>query len=183
MKIYTRKGDKGHTSLAGGHKLDKDDIIIEVLGTLDELNSNIGLIINLYGKDDNLKVRLNEIQNVIFDIGTMVASIKNSKTKYEFKDNIVDELESSIDEMDNTLPKLTNFILPGGNMTSCYCHLARSVCRRCERLIVKLNKVYEMDPIILQYINRLSDYFFVLARYCNDGTETIYKCTLNKTNV
>ena len=166
MKIYTKKGDKGHTSLMDGEIVNKHNLSVDAYGTIDELNSFIGLLKD-YLEDDKLKAVLNNIQLKLFSIGSILATGKNQdimeKVKIEKKD--VKYIEFHIDSMNNELPELKNFIIPGGHKISSYSHVCRSICRRAERRISELNNEQSVDPNILSYINRLSDFFFVLSRY------------------
>jgi len=183
MKIYTKTGDKGTTSLYGGTRVPKHNLRIEAYGTADELNSYIGLIRDQ--KVDNRSSKtLIKIQNEIFTLGAMLATppdkekLKSGKERLNIhkisKDDIL-FLEKEIDHMDQSLPQMTNFILPGGHQTVSFCHIARCVCRRTERLVVNLHEQEPIDELILTYLNRLSDYLFVLARKLtidNQATET-----------
>ena len=166
MKIYTKKGDSGHTSLIDGQIVNKHNLSVDAYGTVDELNSFIGLLKD-YIKDETIKDILNNIQPKLFSIGSILASGKNQnmleKVKIEKKD--VKYIEFHIDSMNNELPELKNFIIPGGHKISSYSHVCRSICRRAERRISELNNEQSVDPNILSYINRLSDFFFVLSRY------------------
>ena len=166
MKIYTKKGDSGHTSLIDGQIVNKHNLSVDAYGTVDELNSFLGLLKD-YIKDETIKDILNNIQPKLFSIGSILASGKNQnmleKVKIEKKD--VKYIESHIDSMNNELPELKNFIIPGGHKISSYSHVCRSICRRAERRISELNNEQSVDPNILSYINRLSDFFFVLSRY------------------
>lgn len=166
MKIYTKTGDKGMTSLIGGTRVPKHHIRIESYGTVDELNSYIGMIRDLTNHDNHLNFILNEIQDRLFTIGSnLAADPEKSKMKLpDLHENDVELLEKEIDKMNHTLPELKSFILPGGHTTSSWCHLARCVCRRCERLVTQLSEQSEVHPLIIIYLNRLSDYLFVLAR-------------------
>lgn len=164
-KIYTKGGDKGETSLLGGTRVPKYHERIEAYGTLDELNSYIGLIrdqdINEHYKDI-----LFDIQNNIFLAESYLAADKEEHTK-QLPDLTIDDivlLETEIDKMNEEIPPLTSFILPGGHTVVSYCHIARTICRRAERLVIKLENQYKIEPFIIQYLNRLSDYLFVLAR-------------------
>jgi len=183
MKIYTKTGDQGTTSLYGGTRVPKHNLRIEAYGTTDELNSYIGLIRDQ--KIDNRSSKtLLKIQNEIFTLGAMLATppdkekLKSRKERLNIhkisKDDIL-FLEKEIDHMDQSLPQITNFILPGGHQTVSFCHIARCVCRRTERLVVNLHEQQPIDVLILTYLNRLSDYLFVLARKLtidNQATET-----------
>lgn len=165
MKIYTKTGDKGFTSLIGGTRVPKHHIRIESYGTIDELNSYIGLIgdqnITLEDKDI-----LKEIQDRLFTIGSSLAS-DPEKSKMKIPDLNLEDielLEKEMDKMNLKLPELRHFILPGGNTTSSFCHLARCVCRRAERNVVHLAEESVVDEKIIIYLNRLSDYLFTLSR-------------------
>ena len=166
MKIYTKKGDSGQTSLIDGQIVNKHNLSVDAYGTIDELNSFLGLLKD-YIKDETIKDILNNIQPKLFSIGSILASGKNQnmleKVKIEKKD--VKYIEFHIDSMNNELPELKNFIIPGGHKISSYSHVCRSICRRAERRISELNNEQSVDPNILSYINRLSDFFFVLSRY------------------
>ena len=172
MKIYTRTGDKGTTALFGGNRVPKHHLRIESYGTVDELNSFIGIIKD-QEIDLNLKKDLLKIQNDLFTIGAMLATprekevLKNGKNRLnipKINESSVDFLEKKIDVMDEELPTMTHFILPGGHQTVSFCHIARCVCRRSERLVVALNDSEVIHDDLLIYLNRLSDYLFVLAR-------------------
>ena len=166
MKIYTRKGDSGQTSLIDGDMVNKHNLSVDAYGTIDELNSFLGLLKD-YIKDDKIKEILNNIQIKLFSIGSILASGKNQniseKVKIEKKD--VEYIEHEIDRLNENLPELKNFIIPGGHKISSYSHVCRSICRRAERKISELNNKSSIDSNILAYINRLSDFFFVLSRF------------------
>lgn len=172
MKIYTKTGDKGTTSLFGGTRVPKYHIRIEAYGTVDELNSYIGLI-NSQNIDKNTSASLLKIQNELFTLGAMLATPPNKTTLKSGKERLnipkIDDgsiqfLEKEIDKMNEDLPAMTHFVLPGGHTTVSYCHIARCICRRAERICVQLNDETAIDSQILMYLNRLSDYLFVLAR-------------------
>jgi cob(I)alamin adenosyltransferase len=165
MKIYTKTGDKGTTSLIGGTRVPKYHEKIEAYGTVDELNSFTGLIRDK-DIDEHSKEVLFEIQNVLFVLGGLLAKDDSKETKDlpGLKESDVAFLESEIDEMNKHLPSLKSFVLPGGHPTVSLCHIARTVCRRAERLVIKLSLDYDVNPLEIKYLNRLSDYFFVLAR-------------------
>lgn len=166
MKIYTKNGDQGETSLASGEKIKKSDALIEALGSLDELNAHLGVLQSVLENED-LAVEIEGIQNKIFFIGSYLAA-KGSKADYKLDSQDVIFLEKRIDSLQAELEPLRNFILPGGSPEAAYCHLARSVCRRAERSIANISSAFEgFDKNILAYINRLSDYLFVLARFLN----------------
>ncbi|ATL49680.1 ATP:cob(I)alamin adenosyltransferase [Chitinophaga caeni] len=168
MKIYTKTGDKGKTSLIGGTKVPKSHIRIESYGTVDELNSYIGLV-NDYIADPPGQAMLREIQDRLFTVGAALACDPEKETKMsipDLHDSDISLLEQEIDRMNDVLPAMKFFILPGGHVAVSTCHIARCVCRRAERLCVQMHEE-EMfvEPKVLQYLNRLSDYLFVLARY------------------
>lgn len=171
MKIYTKTGDKGLTSLIGGTRVAKHHIRIESYGTVDELNSHIGLIA-CQEIDQRHKVILKEIQDRLFTIGSsLAADPERSKMKIpDLLDEDITLLETEIDQMNEVLPELRHFILPGGNTLVSYCHLARCVCRRAERLTVALAETSFVDTKVTVYLNRLSDYLFVLGRKLGSDT-------------
>ena len=165
FKIYTKTGDKGKTSLIGGTRVPKHHIRIESYGTVDELNSFIGLL-NDQNIDKDVREFLMEIQDRLFTIGSSLASDPD-KSKMKIPDLLekdVNALEIRIDEMQNELPVMKSFILPGGHTIVSYCHIARCVCRRAERNISHLSESEEVNELVLIYLNRLSDYLFVLSR-------------------
>jgi cob(I)alamin adenosyltransferase len=166
FKIYTKTGDKGETSLIGGTRVPKHHIRIESYGTIDELNSFIGLIKD-QEIDEASRSILNEIQDRLFTIGSSLASDpEKSKMKIpDLKPEDITLLESQMDTMDKELPEMRSFILPGGHTTVSYCHIARCVCRRAERNIILLSQSSFVAPLVIQYLNRLSDYLFVLGRF------------------
>jgi cob(I)alamin adenosyltransferase len=168
MKIYTKTGDKGQTSLIGGKKVSKAHLKIESYGTVDELNSFIGLVRSRFIDDEKESERLVRVQNILFNIGAMLATEEGKENSYVPKLDETDIvfLENGIDRMDAILEPLQNFILPAGSDLIAYCHVCRTVCRRAERLVVALGETESLDIFIQKYLNRLSDYFFVLARYC-----------------
>jgi len=168
MKIYTKTGDKGQTSLIGGTRVPKYHLRIETYGTVDELNSYIGLIM-CQDIDPNYKQLLKEIQDRLFTIGaSLAADPEKSKMKIpDLHDSDISLLENEMDLMNEILPMLKHFVLPGGNTVVSYCHIARCVCRRAERLTVELAKNSFVDERVSVYLNRLSDYLFVLARKLN----------------
>ncbi len=172
MKIYTKTGDKGTTALFGGTRVPKHHIRIESYGTVDELNSHLGLIRD-QKINQHYKAVLINIQNKLFTVGAILATdpkkaiLKSGKERLAIpkisKDDI-ERLEKEMDAMNETLPEMTNFVLPGGHQTVSFCHIARCVCRRAERLASALNDLEPFQPETLMYLNRLSDYLFVLAR-------------------
>lgn len=165
MKIYTRKGDQGATSLIGGTRVPKHHLRIEAYGTIDELNSWIGLLRDQHIDTAHILL-LKEIQDRLFTIGSHLASDpETSKMKLpEINEQDVQLLENRMDAMEEKLPEMRSFILPGGHQVVSYCHIARCVCRRAERLTVHLHESSPVEPVLLQYLNRLSDYLFVLSR-------------------
>lgn len=165
MKIYTKTGDKGKTSLLGGTRVSKAHDRINTYGTIDELNSFLGMICDLE-VDEKRMLLLREIQSRLFTIGSsLAAETERAKDfKPDLEENDVLMLEHAIDEMNKSLPVMKNFILPGGHQLVSSTHIARTVSRRAERLIIKLSESEEIEEIIIRYLNRLSDYLFVLAR-------------------
>ncbi len=172
MKIYTKTGDKGTTALFGGTRVSKNHIRIESYGTVDELNSHIGLV-----RDQNMNQHYKDIliiiQDKLFTVGAILATDPNKAILKSGKERLnipkiskedIELLEREIDKMNESLPPMTNFVLPGGHQTVSFCHIARGVCRRAERLAVALNDLEPFQPESLTYLNRLSDYLFVLAR-------------------
>jgi cob(I)alamin adenosyltransferase len=167
-KIYTKTGDKGKTSLIGGTKVLKSDLRIETYGTIDELNSWIGLI-NDFINDFSANTLLKEIQDRLFTIGSSLACDPEKETKLlipDLHEHDITRLENEIDTMNEILPEMKHFILPGGHSSVSVTHIARCVCRRAERYCVNLESHDgHVEPLIIKYLNRLSDYLFVLARY------------------
>jgi len=172
MKVYTKTGDKGTTALFGGTRVPKHHIRIESYGTVDELNSHIGLI-----RDQEINKQyknvLAEIQDRLFTVGAILATppeketLKNGEKRLQnlgIQESDIEFLEKEIDTMEVSLPPMTHFVLPGGHTTVSYCHIARCVCRRAERLATHLNEIEATDAYVIKYLNRLSDYLFVLAR-------------------
>ncbi|GAB3497446.1 cob(I)yrinic acid a,c-diamide adenosyltransferase [Spirosoma knui] len=166
MKIYTKTGDKGQTALIGGRRVSKADLRIDTYGTVDELNSWIGLVRD-QAVNEGRKELLKEIQDRLFTIGAELATDPEKAPKKAIPVIVPDDvtlLEQAMDSMDAELPELRAFVLPGGHESVSYCHLARTVCRRAERLVTALNDQSLVDELVLQYLNRLSDYLFVLSR-------------------
>jgi cob(I)alamin adenosyltransferase len=164
-KIYTKTGDKGETSLIGGKRVPKYHERIEAYGTVDELNSYIGLIRDLE-VNQHIKYLLIEIQDRLFTLESLLAEDLETSTRVLpqlFEKDIL-LLENEIDEMNNKLPVLTSFILPGGHPIVSHCHIARCICRRAERLTIRLAENYPISDLVIKYLNRLSDFLFVLAR-------------------
>ena len=168
-KIYTRGGDKGETSLSDGARVAKNDIRVEAYGAVDEINAAIGIAC-LFVDGDKLKM-LKTIQNDLFDLGADLSTpIKDGEVgKLRTTIEQVTRLEHEIDQMNESLADLTSFILPGGSEASSYLHLARTICRRAERLIITLSQAHSINPYAIQYINRLSDHLFVLGRALNSN--------------
>lgn len=168
--VYTMAGDKGETSLAGGRRVPKDDIRIEAYGTVDELNSFIGVLDNLHNIPSDIKEYLRVIQNKLFCIGAYLATDHPAYTTSKaagLTDSDIARIEQVIDMLDSELPPLNAFVLPGGSRISSFAHVCRTVTRRCERRVVSLANDSYIDPNVLTYLNRLSDFFFVLARFNN----------------
>ncbi|WP_417214511.1 cob(I)yrinic acid a,c-diamide adenosyltransferase [Bizionia sp.] len=172
MKIYTKTGDKGTTALFGGTRVPKHHIRIDSYGTVDELNSHLGLIRD-QDIDTHYKKMLMHIQDRLFTVGAILATdpekaiLKNGKERLnipKISEENIERLEQEIDNMNTALPPMTHFVLPGGHQTVSFCHIARCVCRRAERLASALNDFDPIDPLAMTYLNRLSDYLFVLAR-------------------
>lgn len=159
-KIYTRKGDKGFTQLRD-KPISKDDLLIEALGTIDELNSAIGLVLAQSNVEEKVSQVLTSVQHELFDLGCEL----HLPERIAIKEEQIQRLEQCIDDWNQTLPPLKEFILPGGNLPSASCHLARTVCRRAERSLVRLHRQIPLsNPLLLSYLNRLSDVLFVAAR-------------------
>jgi cob(I)alamin adenosyltransferase len=168
FKIYTKTGDKGQTSLIGGTRVSKSHIRIESYGTVDELNSYLGLVNDL-SNNDEISLWIREIQDRLFTLGAELATTPTKEVKMKLPDlhlTDIEWLENRIDEMNEVLPEMRSFILPGGHQAASACHVARCICRRAERVCVGLcEHGEEVSDIILKYLNRLSDFLFVLARY------------------
>ena len=174
-KVYTTTGDNGATSLVGGVRVKKTDIRIEAYGSVDELNANIGVLLAIPCLQPAAVELLHRVQNRLFNIGAYLATPNpdNAITRCPgLTAENVEYIEHVIDEFDAQLPPLTNFVLPGGTQRAAVSHVCRTMCRRCERRIVALADTTYVDPNVLRYINRLSDFFFVLARFNNDDNQT-----------
>ena len=169
MKIYTKTGDEGETGLVGGQRVSKDDHRIRVYGGLDELNAILGMTLNRDDLPEELKNDLHEIQNRLFEVGAELATPRDEGARLDSLLQAADVafLETRMDQMDEALSPLKNFILPGGSHSSGHLHFARAVVRRCERDLITLHRAIAQRTVVLQWLNRLSDYFFVAARYCN----------------
>lgn len=179
MKIYTKTGDTGTTALFGGTRVPKHHLRIESYGTLDELNAHLGLLRD-QPIEEELKANLIEIQKKLFIIGAILATdpqkakLKNGKERLDIKkikNSDVEFLEKEIDRMETKLPEMTHFVLPGGHPIVSYCHIARCVCRRAERYSTALYEQEPFESFALKYLNRLSDYLFVLARKLNNDLQ------------
>ena len=192
-KVYTRTGDKGETSLVGGVRRKKSDVRLEAYGTIDELSAHLGLLAAMLGNCqgtpampatdgkqetitsdmENHRDTLLAIQNTLFNVGTHLATDQETTPLYPsalLPKGVVEHLEQLIDSMNAQLPESQGFILPGGSLAASQCHVARTVCRRAERRIVALSDVAKVNDEIVQYVNRLSDYLFVLAKIINFNT-------------
>lgn len=166
MKIYTKTGDKGMTSLVGGKRVPKNSARLESYGTIDELNSYLGMI-RSFPIDPVITEELVEIQSRLFDIGGNLATDPedlNVKIRLGVKEQDIELLEKAIDRMNAEVPPMKFFVLPGGDQVVSFCHIARTVCRRAERRILDLSTEAEVDELVLKYVNRLSDYLFILSR-------------------
>ncbi|WP_319266546.1 cob(I)yrinic acid a,c-diamide adenosyltransferase [uncultured Draconibacterium sp.] len=165
-KIYTKTGDDGTTGLVGGSRVKKYDLRLESYGTVDELNASIG-VIRSYDNGSDVEELLLKIQNKLFNIGSRLASDEKGREfteKLVVKTEDVEMLEKAIDKYHETLPELSNFILPGGELSAAQCHMARTICRRAERRILEFSEQTPVETELIKFINRLSDYLFVLAR-------------------
>lgn len=178
MKIYTKTGDKGETSLVSGERVAKDHLRIEAYGTVDELNAQLGLMQD-QAQNKDFEAQLKSVQNILFTIGSHLAATKKNKLSLpELSESDIESLEQAMDRMNESLESLRNFVLPGGDTASSQAHVARTVCRRAERRVVSLMEVEQIETIILRYLNRLSDFLFTLARYytwAHKGNETLWK--------
>ena len=175
MKIYTKTGDDGTTGLFGGKRIPKYALRIESYGTVDELNSFLGLLI-VQLDDEKLISFLRTLQSRLFDVGAHLAAVPGKKLSLPIiGEELVEELESAIDALNVDLPDLMHFILPGNGPTNAHAHVCRTVCRRAERLVVALASEEEVETILIKYLNRLSDYFFVLGRWLGhqEGREEV----------
>lgn len=167
MSVYTKTGDRGETSLFDGSRVGKSNKRIDLLGYLDEVNSFVGVLRSCVGEKNSELDFLHEVQALLLDIGAEVANPKVSSEKYKDFDKNAKNLEERIDEMDKSLDPLYNFILPGGSMAASYAHVCRTKIRKCERIFFELRRDIILNDSIGRFLNRLSDYFFVLARKLN----------------
>lgn len=170
MKIYTKTGDKGTTSLVYGSRVKKNDPVVEAYGTCDEANTMIGLAVGhlnseFFGRKEELCTIFHQIQTVLFHVGAELATPKGKEVKWKLEEAHISQLEQWIDEYDAELPELSNFILPGGHPAGAALHVARTVVRRAERNALAIGE--DVSPLVLAYLNRLSDFLFVAARYTN----------------
>ncbi len=166
MQIYTKTGDKGQTSLYDGTRIDKDSIRVESYGTIDELNSYIGLCMH-YVNEEDAKVLFN-IQRDLFYIGAELATKNTDKLKKVIKEDDILNLENIIDKYMGNTDGIDSFIIPGTSLASAHIHIARTICRRAERIIISLSKVEPVNNLLIKYINRLSDVLYSIARYNED---------------
>jgi len=176
-KVYTRTGDAGMTSLVSGNRVSKDDVRVEAYGTVDELNSNIGVLLHSTKLEEkNVIALLRRAQNKLFNIGAYLANDAPSATLYGLVQDDITALEQAMDQMSEELPPMRGFILPGGSRLSATADRCRTITRRAERRVVTLSHTSQVDPLVLEYLNRLSDFFFVFARYNNihNQVEEIY---------
>ncbi|MGZ4161852.1 MAG: cob(I)yrinic acid a,c-diamide adenosyltransferase [Neobacillus sp.] len=170
MKIYTKTGDKGTTSLIYGQRVAKTDLRVEAYGTCDETNSMIGLALGYINREkfqgkEMIENVYHKIQTNLFHVGAELATPKGKEVKWSLSASDIEEMEKQIDEWNGTLPELTNFILPGGHPSGAAFHVARTIARRAERCAVAIGE--DVNPLVLAYLNRLSDLLFVTARYVN----------------
>lgn len=172
--VYTKTGDKGTTALVGGTRVSKTHVRLEAYGTVDELNAQLGLLVT-YLKDEKDRNNVLKVQNRLFMIGSHLATDQDKMDLYEasiITSEHIEELEREIDVVDEGLPSLRAFVIPGGSRGAAVCHICRTVCRRAERRILSLSENYKIAPEVLSYINRLSDYLFVLSRKVNVDEKT-----------
>ncbi len=173
-QVYTKTGDKGKTSLIGGTRVSKHDVRLEAYGTVDELNTFIGMI-RSFDIDDESEKQIIDIQNKLFVIGAYLATdanVADLRDKMDYDEKIIESLEIAMDNMDSELPVMTHFLLPGGHPCISYCHISRTICRRAERRILAMAEGTEVSAWVIKYINRLSDYLFVLSRFLSKQFKT-----------
>lgn len=174
MRLYTKTGDAGKTALIGGTRVKKNDVRLEAYGTIDELNSFVGLLLSFLPENDENVDFLLKIQHTLFDLGSNLALDIDApdveKYNIVFDGKNVQKLEKEIDRLSENLPKLNSFLLPGGSKTAAICHVCRTVSRRAERNICAMSEFFYVKKEVLCYANRLTDYFFALARQLNKGT-------------
>lgn len=180
MKIYTGTGDKGQTSLIGGTRVNKNDVRVAAYGTVDELNSFIGLLVGFLPVDENKEFLLS-VQNTLFDLGNVLAlditAPNIEKYNISFDREEIIKLENEIDRLSESLPPLKLFVIPGGTQVASLCHVCRTISRRAEREFYTMSEYFQVNSEIFIYINRLSDYFFILSRFFNkkEGSEIFYR--------
>ncbi|WIV13025.1 cob(I)yrinic acid a,c-diamide adenosyltransferase [Proteiniborus sp. MB09-C3] len=172
MSVYTKTGDKGQTSLFDNKRVDKDDIRVESYGTIDELNTLLGLSKN-YIRDEEIYRLIHQIQRKLFDVGAELATEDENKKPATIKEDEVIFLEKEIDKYTEKIKKPDHFIVPGAGKASAFLHVARTVCRRAERRIITLSKEVQVNPHLIKYVNRLSDLIYILSRYIEDGFEEV----------
>lgn len=177
-KLYTGTGDSGKTSLVGGTRVSKTCTRLESYGTLDELSSFLGVVASCIDCTGKLRQQILDIQNKLFDIGSYLATAVEPGTSPQCaatKVSDIEEIESWIDELDADTPRIKAFVIPGGSPAASHCHVARTVCRRAERIILRLAGEEYVDPLMIKWVNRLSDYLFIAARHLNhvSGVEEI----------
>lgn len=175
-KIYTRTGDDGSTGLADGSRVDKDSLRVKAYGDVDEANSTLG-VARLYVDHIGLDKMLERIQNDLFDLGADLATpeMEDDSMSLRIVQSQIDRLETELDGLNADISPLDSFVLPGGSKPAAYLHLARAITRRAEREVVSAAKTEDINPLAIKYINRLSDFLFVAARWCNDQGETDVK--------
>lgn len=169
-QIYTKTGDKGTTALIGGTRVPKNNFRLEAYGTVDELNTNAGMI-RSYPVDENTIKTIVRIQNQLFTIGSYLATdekVSDLRNKLVTDEKEIEFLELEMDKLESKLPPLSNFVLPGGHPAVAQCHISRTICRRAERRVISMSEQVEVDEWVIRYLNRLSDYFFVLSRFLTD---------------
>lgn len=168
--VYTRTGDLGITSLVGGERVKKNCIRIEAYGTIDEFSTSLGVVIAMTNSMTEIKQQLLCMQNKLFNIGGYLATESDPDTQQKvwgLNDEDIAKVESWCDALDEQTPKIRAFVLPGGSLAASHSHVARTICRRAERRILDLSEISYVDPVVMRYINRLSDYLFLLSRYFN----------------
>jgi len=168
-RVYTRKGDDGTTGLGGGQRVTKDSLRVRAYGTVDELSSHLGLAL-AHGLGARLTALMPVIQNELFHLGSDLCFVEEDKAKYpipQIEDRHIEQLETWINELNASVGPLQNFILPGGCLGAAQLHVARTVCRRAEREVISLAQIEDIGPLVIPYLNRLSDLLFVMARYEN----------------
>lgn len=166
-KVYTRQGDDGKTSLADNQRIAKTDTRIHVIGEVDELNSSLGLALALLTRDEKITIKIRRIQNELFNLGAQLSFTNHPKSTPHIEQKNIDDLEAEIDIMNQSLPILHSFVLPGGTQAAAQLYIARAVCRRAERATIQFAKEKNLTNLEIKYLNRLSDWLFVTARFIN----------------